>query len=67
LNDFADLFGTTAERMPSECLSLIAAGDWTYAPLDAEARDGVLLDLLRPLYERFDGYCLPLDIVKAAL
>lgn len=29
--------------------------------------DEVILDLLRPLYERFDGYALSSDIVRAAL
>jgi SAM-dependent methyltransferase len=44
--DFADLFGTTPDRLPDSCLARIAAGNWAYTPLTGAARDAVIVDLL---------------------
>ena len=47
LDDFARLFGTTADDIPADCLELIAKTDFRYKALVGEERDKVLLDVLK--------------------
>lgn len=49
---FADLFGTTVDRLPDKCLQMIAEGDWSYEPLTGRMRDEVIIDLLQRVEER---------------
>jgi hypothetical protein len=46
IEDFARLFGTTADTLPERSRALIAEGDFRYRPLAGEERDRVLLDVL---------------------
>lgn len=46
LGDFARLFGTTIDDIPSDCRELITKTDFRYKRLVGEERDKVLLDVL---------------------
>lgn len=49
LDDFARLFGTTIDDIPSDCRELIAKTDFRYKILVGEERDKVLLDVLKKI------------------
>jgi SAM-dependent methyltransferase len=51
-HDFANLFGTTVDRLPETCLRMIAEGDWSYRPVTGEERDRIVIDLLQRVEER---------------
>ena len=47
LEDFARLFGTSVEKLPERCRTMIAEHDFRYQVLSGEERDRVLLDVLK--------------------
>jgi len=51
-HDFANLFGTTVDRLPDTCLQTIAENNWSYRPLEEQERDSVIIDLLQRIDER---------------
>lgn len=49
VQEFADLFGTTADDFNKECLDFIKKADFRYTELEGEERDRVILDILKKI------------------
>src|SRR5580704_16963503 len=47
VEDFSNLFGTTASDIPRECLRLINENDFRYRDLEGKERDGAILSVLK--------------------
>jgi hypothetical protein len=47
VEDFSNLFGTTASEIPHECLRLINENDFRYRDLEGKERDGAILSVLK--------------------
>ena len=49
VQDFADIFGTTAENIPPKCTDVIKASDFRYQVLSGADRDSVILRVVKTL------------------
>ena len=47
LADFATLFGTTSNDLPSQCVRIVAENDFGYTPLRGVARDALILTVMK--------------------
>ena len=51
-DNFAELFGTTVDRLPVDCMEKMEAGNWEYEPLSRSDRDDCVVEILDRIEQR---------------